>query len=145
MKTYALFVAAAFVAASSLTACGSLPPPVEPSPFGGETGSAVLNGRVIASESETALSDVIVTATREGFSRSTSTDLDGEFTFDGLSAGEWVVYLSHPNYVGASRAVNVAGEEEILFAIEYQPEPAPEPEPDPSGELMLYAPAVKTR
>ena len=81
---------------------------------------------MIASENESALADVFVTATRDGYSRTPSTNLDGEFSFDGLEIGEWVVSVSHPDYVGTTQGVQVSGAENVLFAIDSQPEPAGE-------------------
>jgi hypothetical protein len=46
--------------------------------------------------------------------------------------------LSHPNYLGTSRSVQVGAEGDVIFAIDSQPEPSVE-------ELVLRAPAVVTR
>jgi hypothetical protein len=135
MKTYSLIVASAFVALTSVTACGSQFSPSGPSgiPSGDQTGSQAFSGLVIASENASAVADVLVTATRDGISRTTATNIDGEFAFDGLSAGEWTVSISHPYYVGTSQSVQVGAQEDVIFAIDSQPEPTGE-------DLLLYAP-----
>jgi len=138
MKTCLLV--GALVALTSLTACGTSPiapgpgPDPSPTPF-------TLTGRVIASETDgsTGLSDVFVTATHDGFTRSTTTNADGDFAFDGLVEGEWTLSISRDGYVDTIRSVSVGADQDVTVPID--PKPA-----DPvEGMLAARGPAVKTR
>ena len=145
MNINSLVVAGAFVALASVTACGNIdsPGPV-PSPFP-ENNTAPLNGRVIASEEEggAALGDVLVTAERDGFTRTTMTNGSGEFAFDDLANGEWTLSLSRDGYLDKARVVYVGSEETVTVVID--PKPA-EPIAEPIDEAAVArAPAVKTR
>jgi Carboxypeptidase regulatory-like domain len=142
MKTYSsVLVTSALLAMTSMTACNRLNPLVPTNESSAQPAADLsLNGRVMdaaSADDGTGVEGVEVTLTRGEVARTATTGPDGSFAIDGLTAGEWVLSISHPDYAKTVQTVEIDGSQTITVLISRDGETSRQGSPVPLGKARV--------
>jgi len=141
MKIYSVpVVATAFVLLTSAAACGKSPIGPSPVPIDDNTGTTTLTltGRVLDATmgDDTGVADATVTVSRDTFSTSATTDVDGSFSFGGLDAGEYMLSISRPGYLEATQAVQLESDQSVTCFLDRESD-STAPIPERKGRFVV--------
>ncbi len=115
------------------------PPPVAPAPPTAATPMGTVRGVVTDSISELGMPGLVIQVTGAGGQQTISTDLEGAYTLQ-LAPGAYTLTYSTPEFLEASRSVQVAADKAITLSLVMEPMPK-----TATGETIEIVGTIDTR